>query len=339
MIFLFLSIRFRRWRKASPRSVEPRRRPRSWGGPWGVVVWMAFLVALASCAHQGTAVKSSPAGSRKIVWNYNNGWFHTSDGRQSITEVARLYHRDPELVGLLNQVSFRDHPAAGVKLYIPPTNNRAQVRQVLTRIQGRPNSVPPVPWNYETGSPRGRGKVALKTPGASRKVLVARGRVEDERPPKKKVRTVRSNGRSKKPKRRSTEVVKDSGGTPQPKRPFRWPLKGEIVNPFKAGWTESPLHGLEIAAEEGTPIRAARAGMVLWANDLPGYGNLIIIDHLDGFASSYGYNKKLLVDTGDRVKVGQKIALVGRPTPHSRSKLFFEIHRNATPVDPMLYLN
>jgi murein DD-endopeptidase MepM/ murein hydrolase activator NlpD len=118
---------------------------------------------------------------------------------------------------------------------------------------------------------------------------------------------------------------------------FAWPVKGQIVTPYKGGW-HNACHGIEIAAAEGTPVHAARDGMVLMAQAYPGYGNLVLIDHGDGFATAYGYNRQMLVHEGERVERGQTIASVGRPTQGSSSKLLFQVRRNALPVDPMQFL-
>jgi lipoprotein NlpD len=64
---------------------------------------------------------------------------------------------------------------------------------------------------------------------------------------------------------------------------------------------------------------------------------LIIIKHNEAYLSAYAHNKNLLVKEGQHVKVGQKIALLGR-TGTQRDQLHFEIRRNGKPVDPMRFL-
>ena len=104
------------------------------------------------------------------------------------------------------------------------------------------------------------------------------------------------------------------------------------------GWRNA-CHGIEIAADEGSAVNAARSGKVLMAEEFLSYGKLIVIDHGDGYASAYGYNKELLVRPGQHVRKGTRIARVGRQKSWSDSMLFFQIRRNASPVDPMIYLN
>lgn len=118
---------------------------------------------------------------------------------------------------------------------------------------------------------------------------------------------------------------------------FEWPLQGSVIARFKEGWRKA-CHGIEIQASEGTPIKASRAGKVLLAEEFLSYGKLIVIDHGDGFATAYGYNRELKVRNGDRVQAGQVIGTVGRPKSGASSRLFFQVRRNAKPVDPLDFL-
>jgi len=70
--------------------------------------------------------------------------------------------------------------------------------------------------------------------------------------------------------------------------------------------------GIDIAAPEGTPVKAAEAGRVIKAGSMGNYGLGVVIEHSGGVTTWYGHNSKLLVRAGDLVKQGQTIALVGR---------------------------
>src|SRR5262249_61968992 len=105
----------------------------------------------------------------------------------------------------------------------------------------------------------------------------------------------------------------------QPAEPFRWPLAGVLASGY--GWRNRHFHsGLDLTAPEGTEILASRSGRVLYAGDgFRGYGNMIVLDHADGFVTVYAHALRLLVGRDDQVKAGQGIALVGRtgnPTAH-----------------------
>ena len=117
---------------------------------------------------------------------------------------------------------------------------------------------------------------------------------------------------------------------------WRWPTSGPILRPF-AG-EASGKKGISIGGAQGTDIRAAAAGQVVYAGSgLVGYGRLIILKHSDTFLSAYGHNRNLLVNEGDEVKAGQVIAQMGS-SGTNRPQLHFEIRRNGKPVDPLSYL-
>lgn len=119
---------------------------------------------------------------------------------------------------------------------------------------------------------------------------------------------------------------------------FNWPVHGKVLNKFGSSG-QRVVKGIEISAREGTEISAAAAGKVIYSgNGIPGYGNLVIIEHSGGFFSVYGYNKKNLVDRDDFVGQGDKIALSGAPPNGQSPRLHFEIRKGKSAVDPILYL-
>jgi lipoprotein NlpD len=112
-----------------------------------------------------------------------------------------------------------------------------------------------------------------------------------------------------------------------------WPAKGEIIQRFTA-----QTKGIDIAGKVGEPVVAAGAGKVVYAGDgVRGLGNLVIIDHGDGFITAYAHNDNILVKSGDAVKKGAQIATMGQSDAAS-PRLHFEVRRQGTPVDPMRYL-
>lgn len=116
---------------------------------------------------------------------------------------------------------------------------------------------------------------------------------------------------------------------------WTWPACGRIICSFSETCFSK---GIDIAAREGCPIRAAASGKVVYAgNGLRGYGELIIIKHNDEFLSAYAHNKKLLVREGQTVRMGQVIALMG-DTEANHVMVHFEIRQAGKPVDPLKYL-
>ena len=112
-----------------------------------------------------------------------------------------------------------------------------------------------------------------------------------------------------------------------------WPAKGKIIQ----GFTPT-TKGIDIAGSAGDPIEVAADGKVIFSGDGPrGLGNLVIVEHSDGFITAYAHNKSLLVKEGQMIKRGTKIAEMGQSDTTS-VRLHFEVRRRGTPVDPMQYL-
>lgn len=114
---------------------------------------------------------------------------------------------------------------------------------------------------------------------------------------------------------------------------WAWPASGQIIQPFSAR-----SKGIDIAGNPGDPVYAAADGMVTYSgNGVRGLGNLVIINHQNGFITAYAHNRTLLVQPGQEIKRGTKIAEIGQ-TDTTSPRLHFEIRRKGTPVDPLQYL-
>jgi murein DD-endopeptidase MepM/ murein hydrolase activator NlpD len=93
--------------------------------------------------------------------------------------------------------------------------------------------------------------------------------------------------------------------------------------------------GLTISVPKGTPIKAAENGVVAYVGDeLPGFGNLILIRHAEEYVTAYAHADEIMVKKCDVVKRGQTIATAGATGDASQPQLHFEIRKNAKPVDP-----
>lgn len=124
---------------------------------------------------------------------------------------------------------------------------------------------------------------------------------------------------------------------------FVWPLQGRISSAY--GYRIHPIlnarhfhGGIDIAAHEGTPVKAAAAGRVIRAGNMGNYGLGVVLQHSGGFTSWYGHNSKLLVRVGDVVRQGQIIAQVGHTGWATGSHLDFRIKIGDQTVDPLQWL-
>jgi len=122
------------------------------------------------------------------------------------------------------------------------------------------------------------------------------------------------------------------------KRKLSWPVKGRINRSFgsrKQGYLK--WKGVLLAAPIGKQVKTIHNGTVLFADWLKGYGLVTIIDHGKGYMSLYGHNQALLKSVGDRVEIGEPIALVGQSGGQSKPALYFEIRHNGQAVNPKLW--
>ena len=116
---------------------------------------------------------------------------------------------------------------------------------------------------------------------------------------------------------------------------FAWPVSGAIRRGFTARGTSNHHDGLDIRAAEGAAVRAAAAGKVLFAGPEPRqFGNLVIIDHGDGWNSAYAFLSRITVRKGEQVRAGERIGLVGQTGRAKGPELHFELRRDNQPVDP-----
>ena len=115
-----------------------------------------------------------------------------------------------------------------------------------------------------------------------------------------------------------------------------WPLSGTLLQTFRAD--DRARQGIRLGGRAGEQVRACADGQVVYSGDgLKSYGNLIIVKHNDTYLSAYGFNRRLLVTEGDRVKRGQPVAEIGQGA-EGAYLLHFEIRREGTAVDPLHYL-
>ena len=99
-----------------------------------------------------------------------------------------------------------------------------------------------------------------------------------------------------------------------------------------------PHQGIDIHAIYATPIVATGAGVVTFSGQMPGYGNMIEIDHGYGYVTRYAHASRLLADVGNRVQRDDVVAEVGCTGTCTAPHVHYEVHRNGSPVDPLSYV-
>lgn len=118
---------------------------------------------------------------------------------------------------------------------------------------------------------------------------------------------------------------------------FSWPVTGIITSAF--GWRKSGFHhGMDIAADTGTPIKACAAGKVVFVGWQSVYGRMVIIQHYSGEQTLYAHTSEVYVTNGQKVIKGQKIAAVGATGNATGPHLHLEIKRAGQALNPIKYL-
>lgn len=119
------------------------------------------------------------------------------------------------------------------------------------------------------------------------------------------------------------------------------PVRGELANRYGSPRSDGGLtwRGLFIAARVGEEVRAVAPGRVVFADWLRGFGNLLILDHGDGYMSLYGYNETLYKQVGQSIAGGDVVAAVGNSGGSADSGLYFEMRHQGKPFDPLTWVN
>ncbi len=122
--------------------------------------------------------------------------------------------------------------------------------------------------------------------------------------------------------------------------------------PVNAGWISSYFglrtdpftgkttrhKGVDFAGKEGAEVIAVAAGVVIWSGDRYGYGEMVEINHGNGYSTRYAHNSKNLVAVGDEVSKGQVVSLMGRTGRATGPNLHFEVMHGGRKVDPLEYI-
>ena len=120
------------------------------------------------------------------------------------------------------------------------------------------------------------------------------------------------------------------------------PIDGQMTATSHFGWRRHPVvgemihhDGLDLHAEQGTPIRPIKPGNVVFAGDKGGYGNLVVVEHDDGTTSRYAHCEAILVDEGARVGFGDTLGTVGQTGTATGPHLHLELRdAEGRAVDP-----
>ena len=130
------------------------------------------------------------------------------------------------------------------------------------------------------------------------------------------------------------------GSTVSVTTPTGWPARGEVSSPYGLRWNGSDFHpGIDIANDMGTPIVATADGTVTTAGwNAGGYGNMVVIVHVNCVTTRYGHAMQVVVSAGQHVRRGQIIAYMGSTGFSTGPHVHYEVRINGQAVNPVSYL-
>ena len=136
------------------------------------------------------------------------------------------------------------------------------------------------------------------------------------------------------PRRILTALVLSEPDFQDERIPLVWPVEGPVISTFgqrSRGWHA----GIDITADLGSEVYAAAPGTVIYAGWIRAYGQVVKIEHRNGFITLYAHNLNNVVEVGDQVEAGQLIATVGRSGHASGPHVHFEVRRDGKVYNPL----
>ena len=263
--------------------------------------WLFAALMLVGC---GSSHVRAPVEGRDASVPAKARLYHTVSRGDTLYSIAWRYGIDYKELAQRNRIRapYRIYPGERLLLTV-----NARAPKVVAR-----STV------YESGAKKPAPASATRTatkrtsPSTTRRPQSRRGSAQAQPPP----------------------AIKKTASGAATRVTWTWPAKGRLVKSF----SQTGKKGVDIAGKLGQPVYAAGHGRVVYSGSgLLGYGKLIIVKHDKNYLSAYAHNHRILVNEGDEVASGQRIAQMGR-TGADRVKLHFEIRRDGKPVDPLRYL-
>jgi lipoprotein NlpD len=290
------------------------------------------------------------------------GVYHRIKSGETLSIIARAYHVDLQDLAEINNIGNPDRIETDGVIFIPDAHQ--VVDNVMTAARPKPPQTPPSEDQGSAAIPR-----AVSKPETGNREAAAQPRKRPEAPPVQT--TVRGPEPSGVPERDSAarrasakpekeEIARSSvkpdnkeiadqpvkpaendGKTDQiqfDKKRFVWPVRGKVVSRFGIQPNRMQYNGIRIAAAEGSVVMAAADGIVDRSTYLKGYGETIIIQHEAQYATVYANLGIRTVQSGTRVKKGDRIAFLGKPEPPEEPYLEFEIRQKNKARNPLFFL-
>ena len=289
------------------------------------ILTYVLCLFLSGCATQ--------SGQINVFGSYWNKLFGTPDTIEvkkgdTLYSIAKRYDMSISELIELNNIDSPD------QLYV---GQRLKTTSAKYHIVKKGDTLASIARKYGTDYKTLAQKNRISPPYALRigqKIAVS-GKQNAVSAPKKQLTPTNSQTKSaSKSSSSSTPYVSTKRSTK-----FVWPASGKIISAYGTHGKGLKNDGINISAPLGSTVKAGDKGTVAYAsNGLKGFGNLILIKHPDGFITAYAHLDKILVQKGQKVARGEKIATVGKTGGVSAPQLHFEVRAGKKAVNPRYYL-
>jgi murein DD-endopeptidase MepM/ murein hydrolase activator NlpD len=265
--------------------------------------------------------------------------------------ISQRFGTKPEIISELNGLKKGAAIRKGQKLLLPdgfkdkgPQKRPAPNQPVVAPVKPEPKPVPVKPAPVKPEPPKPSVPVQPgPSPVTPPKPVVKPPVMPPLTPPKPVVKPPVSPP-SPTPVPDAALSVSDSQIASLGRGKFGWPVQGEVISTFGPKLGGQRNDGINIRGEEGSAVAAAAGGEVVYAgNQVPGFGNLVLIKHSDGWVTAYAHLQKINVTNRQQVQRADVIGLLGM-TGVTSPQLHFEIRYAPSPkdkakaIDPMLVL-
>jgi len=235
---------------------------------------------------------------------------HTLRAGESIYAIARQYKTTAAELQRVNDIADPARVRVGTVLKVPSSQPGAVPAQ---EIEPTPGRTARAPLASEPATPSGI------TPG---------------------VRMLNQPERQAALSDRATDAEPASAPAASNAVHFPWPARGKVIGTFGKRPDGASSEGIKIQVPMGTDVRAVEGCKVIYASsEMQTYGNLVLIQHDNGWVSAYGHADRLLVQPEEMVRKGQVIAKSGRTGSVDQPQLHFELRQGSRPMDPLAYLD
>ena len=254
----------------------------------------------------------------------------------TLYSLSRKYSIPVNDLAVMNDLTAPFALYAGQKLKVPDLST-APVRTAKITTT-KPTKAESAPATTQSDKPKTEQKQTAKTTTKQ----------TEKQPSNQTKKTAQKPAQKTDKKQQTQNTAKAKPTTAAAKKPaimarsssrFSWPVRGKVLSNYGAKTNGLFNDGINIGAVRGSSVLAAENGVVAYAgNEVKGMGNLVIIQHSDGWMTVYAHMDSMTVRRGSRVGVGQKIGTVGQTGKVDKPQLHFEIRKGTKAYNPIQYL-